>query len=123
MKSKYTGVMRILKAFSYSWDGFVTTCRSEAAFRQDILFCLMMGAALFFVPARGAELAVLIFSLVLILLMELINTAIEAVVDRVGADYHPLSKKAKDIGSLLVLISFIHWALAWGVILIPKMFG
>ncbi len=123
MKSQYTGIQRILKAFTYSRDGFAATFRSEAAFRQDVLFCLVMGCTLFFLPARGVELAFLIFSLILILLMELINTAIEAVVDRVGEDYHPLSKKAKDIGSLLVLISFIHWAIAWGVILIPKVWG
>ena len=123
MKSQYTGIRRILKAFTYSKDGFVATFRSEAAFRQDILFCFVMGMGLFFLPTSGVELAFMIFSLILILLMELINTAIEAVVDRIGEEYHPLSKKAKDIGSLLVLISFIHWAITWGIILIPKVFG
>lgn len=122
MKSQYTGIRRIIKAFSYSKDGFVATFRSEAAFRQDILFCLVMGGLLFFLPVKGVEFAFLIFSLFLILLMELVNTAIEAVVDRIGEDYHPLSKKAKDIGSLLVLIAFIHWGITWGIILIPKLF-
>ena len=123
MKSEYTGIRRILKAFSYSKDGFVATFKSEAAFRQDILFCLIMGVLLPFLPVRGVELAFLIFSLVLILLMELINSAIEAVVDRVGEDFHPLSKKAKDIGSLLVLMAFIHWFIVWCVILIPNVLG
>ena len=123
MKSEYTGIRRILKAFSYSKDGFSAAFKSEVAFRQDILFCLIMGIFLLFLPVRGVELAFLIFSLVLILLMELVNSAIEAVVDRVGEDFHPLSKKAKDIGSLLVLIAFIHWALSWSIILIPKLFG
>ena len=122
MKSQDTGIRRILKAFLYSCDGFTATFRSEAAFRQDILFCLVTGGILFFLPVKGLELAFLIFSLILILLAELINTAIEAVVDRIGAEYHALSKKAKDIGSLLVLIAFIHWAVAWGIILIPKLY-
>jgi len=122
MKSEYTGLWRIVKAFGYSWDGFVGAFRSEAAFRQDILFCLFFGAGLFFLPVRGAELAILIFSLIFILFAELVNTAIEVIVDRIGTGYNSLSKKAKDIGSLLVLISFVHWALAWGVILIPKVF-
>ena len=82
-----------------------------------------MAIILFFLPTRGVELAFLIFSLVFILFAELVNTAIEVVIDRIGTEYNSLSKKAKDIGSLLVLIAFIHWALAWGVILIPKVVG
>ena len=123
MKSEYKGIWRIIKAFGYSWDGFKGAFGSEAAFRQDLLFCAIMAVALFFLPVKGVELALLIFSLFFILLMELVNTGIEAVVDRIGADYHPLSKKAKDIGSLLVLLSFIYWGICWGIILIPKVFG
>jgi len=122
MKSNDTGIKRILKAFCYSYDGFIATFKSEAAFRQDLLFCLVMGLILFWLPVQGAALALLIFSLFLILLMELVNTAIEAVVDRVGAEYHPLSKKAKDIGSLLVLLAFIYWAVTWGIIVLPVLF-
>ena len=122
MKSNDTGIKRILKAFRYSYDGFTATFKSEAAFRQDILFCLVMGLSLFWLPVRGVALAFLIFSLFLILLMELVNTGIEAVVDRIGAEYHPLSKKAKDIGSLLVLLSFIHWGITWGIIVLPVLF-
>ena len=123
MKSEFTGLWRIIKAFTYSRDGFIGAFRSEVAFRQDILFCLIMSVILFFLPVRGVELAFLIFSLIFILFAELVNTAIEVIVDRIGTGYNSLSKKAKDIGSLLVLIAFIHWAIAWGVILIPKMVG
>ena len=122
MKSNDTGIKRILKAFCYSYDGFTATFKSEAAFRQDLLFCFVMGLMLFFLPVRGLALAFMLFSLMLILLMELVNTAIEAVVDRIGAEYHPLSKKAKDIGSLLVLLAFIHWGLVWGIIVFPVFF-
>lgn len=122
MKSPYTGIKRILKAFTYSYDGFMATFKSEAAFRQDLLFCLIFGASLFWLPFRGADLALMIFSLILILLMELINSAIEAVVDRISPDYHELSKKAKDIGSLIVLLSFINMGLIWGCLLIDQYF-
>ena len=122
MKSNHTGIKRILKAFCYSYDGFTATFKSEAAFRQDLLFCLVMGLFLFWLPVRGAALAFLIFSLFLILLMELINTGLEAVIDRIGAKYHPLSKKAKDIGSLLVLLAFINWGIVWGIIVLPILF-
>ena len=120
MKSNDTGLKRILKAFCYSYDGFTATFKSEAAFRQDLLFCFIMGLILFFLPFRGVTLAFLIFSLFLILLMELVNTGLEAVIDRIGAEYHPLSKKAKDIGSLLVLLAFIHWGLTWSIIILNQ---
>lgn len=119
MKSPYTGVKRILKAFTYSYDGFCATFRSEAAFRQDLLFCAVFGLSLFFLPFRGAALAMLIFSLIFILFAELVNTAIEALVDRISPEWHELSKKAKDIGSLLVLISFINMFVVWACILAP----
>lgn len=122
MKSPYTGIKRILKAFAYSYNGFVATFRSEAAFRQDLLFCTVFGASLFFLPVRGGHLALLIFSLLLILFAELTNTAIETVVDRISPDWHELSKKAKDIGSLLVLLSFINMFITWGCVLRPILF-
>ncbi|MDY6407261.1 MAG: diacylglycerol kinase [Pseudomonadota bacterium] len=120
MKSPHTGIKRIIKAFTYSYDGLTASFQSEAAFRQDILFCLIMGLLLFFLPVHGLETVLMLFSLLFILFAELVNTALETIVDRVGADYHILSKKAKDIGSLLVLMAFIQWAMIWGWILIPK---
>lgn len=122
MKSEYTGLKRILKAFVYSRDGFVSTFKTEAAFRQDVLFCVVVGIVLCLLPLSGVQLAFLIFALFLILFMELINTAIEVIVDRIGEEYHPLSKKAKDIGSLLVLLAFIHFFAAALIILYP-LFG
>lgn len=120
MKSEYNGIKRILKAFVYSFEGFKAAFRSEAAFRQDIVFCLVMGVLVFFLPVQKTELALLILPLFLILIAELMNTAVECVVDRIGEEYHILSKKAKDIGSLLVLLAFVYWALSWGIILLPR---
>jgi len=74
----------------------------------------------FFVKATAVEWVLMIASLFFILIMELINTAIEAIIDRISADYHELSKKAKDIGSLLVLMAFIMMFIVWGRILFAK---
>ena len=107
MKSEYKGIKRIMKAFSYSFDGFKSVFKSESAFRQDLLFCFLCGIGLCFVKINPVMLAIICFLLFFILFAELVNTAIEVIIDRIGEEYHPLSKKAKDIGSLLVLLSFV----------------
>lgn len=109
MKSPYNGIKRIIKAFSYSLDGLKAAFKSEAALRQDILFCLIMLPVCMYLADFGLEKALLTFSLFFILIVELVNTAIETIVDRISEKYHPLSKKAKDIGSLIVLISFLNF--------------
>jgi len=113
MKATDTGLKRILKAFTYSYDGFRAAFKSEAAFRQDICFCVVMTIIALFLDMPAWQQARLIASLLIVLLAELTNTAIETVIDRISEEYHELSKKAKDIGSLLVLISFIYVALIW----------
>ncbi|MBR6356224.1 MAG: diacylglycerol kinase [Alphaproteobacteria bacterium] len=123
MKAQEGGIKRILKAFTYSFDGFKAVFKSEAAFRQDLLFCLVFGVAFCFLPISNTARVFLFFALFLILFMELINTAIEVIVDRIGEEYHPLSKKAKDIGSLLVLLAFMHFFVAAAIILWPLIFG
>ncbi|MBO4520951.1 MAG: diacylglycerol kinase, partial [Alphaproteobacteria bacterium] len=87
MKSADKGIKRILKAFTYSYDGFRSTFKSEAAFRQELLFCLCFGTALFFLPLPLTHLILLLFSLFFILFAELLNTAIETLVDRIGEEY------------------------------------
>jgi diacylglycerol kinase (ATP) len=113
MKSPYTGIKRILMAFTYSYDGFMAVFKSEAAFRQDLAVFIAGTAVAVFLRIGALEKGLLISSLVLILLMELANTAVEAVVDRISKDYNELSKKAKDIGSLLVLLSFVNAGIIW----------
>lgn len=117
MKAENTGIKRILKAFAYSYDGFAAAFKSEAAFRQDLVVFAVGFIAALIIPFIWVEKLLLISSLFLILLMELVNTAIEMLVDRISVDYHPLSKKAKDIGSLLVLISFVNAGIIWAVVL------
>lgn len=113
MKSPHTGIKRILKAFVYSYDGFIGAFKTEAAFRQDLIVVALGFIALFWLPLSLIYKALLASSLLLILLMELANTAIEVVIDRISDEFHPLSKKAKDIGSLLVLLAFINAGIIW----------
>jgi diacylglycerol kinase (ATP) len=92
--------------------------RSEAAFRQDLAVFAAGTVVAVLLPVGALEKGLLISSLVLILLMELVNTAIEVVVDRVSEDYHELSKKAKDTGSLLVLLSFVNAGIIWTAVFV-----
>ncbi|MBR1945548.1 MAG: diacylglycerol kinase [Alphaproteobacteria bacterium] len=123
MKSKLKGIKRILKAFIYSYDGFKAAFKSEAAFRQDIFFCLVFGASLFFMPFSPFQSALIVFSLFFILFAELTNTAVETAIDRIGDEYNDLSKKAKDIGSSIVLLSFINFFTVYGIFLYAVCFN
>jgi len=117
MKAQDRGIKRILKAFTYSYDGFKAAFKSEEAFRQDLfIFVIFTFVALCLNISFWAQ-ALLISSLLLILLMELVNTAIETIIDRISGEYHELSKKAKDIGSLLVLLAFVNAILLWCAII------
>ena len=107
----------ILKALKCSLNGFVLTFRSEFSFKLDLLLFLMGIMICFLLPLTGFERALMIFSLFLILLMELINTAIETIVNRISTDYHQLSGKAKDIGSSLVFFAILNAVIVWGLIL------
>jgi diacylglycerol kinase (ATP) len=117
MKSKHSGIKRILLAFRHSFDGLAAAFESESAFRQDLFVCAAGVAALFFIPLEFWERLALGSSLVFILLAELTNTAIESVVDRIGDEYNDLSKKAKDIGSAIVLTTFASVIALWILIL------
>ena len=117
MKTGATGIKRILKAFTYSFDGFIATFKSEAAFRQELFLCAISAIIALILPFSAMQTYSLLFSLLLILMMELINSAIEAVVDRISDEYHELSKKAKDIGSLIVLLAFVNAFAIWGLCL------
>jgi len=117
MKSKYTGLKRILMAFKYSYDGIKTTLLGEVAFRQDVLLCLVGGCVLPFLAIGFYTKMALGFSLVFIILAEMVNTAIERVVDRIGPEYHKLSKQAKDIGSAIVGITIFSVVIFWAMVL------
>ena len=112
-KTNATGITRIINAAGYSWLGLKAAYQHEAAFRQELFLCLILiPAALYFGPTY-ADKAILLASLVFILLVEILNSAIEAVVDRQGEEVHPLAGRAKDMGSAAVLFAFIITSLIW----------
>lgn len=123
MKSPHKGFKRVIKAFGFSWQGFVSTWKSEEAFRQELyLMALLIPLAVFIVDSV-LEFVLLIGVLLLVLIVELLNSAVESVVDRVGEEYHELSGRAKDQGSAAVLLSFIIALLVWGAVIVEKILG
>lgn len=116
-KAAQNPLLRIFKAFGYSWAGLKSAFISEPAFRQELLLMIFAVPLVFYLKITAVEKAVLLFSLFLILLTELINTAIEAIVDRISDEHHLLSKKAKDVGSALVLVAFLQAGIVWAVVL------
>lgn len=112
-KTGATGLTRIINAAGYSWAGLKAAYINEAAFRQEFwLVIVLTPVAIIFGPGL-ADKAILIASLVFILLIEILNSALEAVVDRFGDEIHPLSGRAKDMGSAAVLLAFIVSGLVW----------
>lgn len=114
------GLRRILGAFRNSVDGFKTAWRHEHAFRQELLGVALGSAVALALPVSGFQKLVLIGVLVLVLIVELLNSAIEAVVDRISLERHPLSKNAKDLGSAAVSLALGLAAAAWGVVLYTR---
>lgn len=113
-----TGVQRVWNAFHYSLAGLRAAFACEDAFRQEALLAVLLIPASFLLPVTGIERALMIASILLVLIVELLNSAIEAAVDRVSLDRHHLSKRAKDIGSAAVLLALINVTLVWGCVLL-----
>lgn len=112
-KTGVTGITRIINAAGYSWLGFKAAYKHEAAFRQELWLCIVLTpVALYFAP-NYADKAALIASLVFILLVEILNSALEAVVDRFGDEVHPLSGRAKDMGSAAVFLALLNVVISW----------
>jgi len=112
-----TGLTRVMNAFGYSLQGFGSAFRHEEAFRQEVLLALLLVPIALFLDVGGIGKAVMIASVLLVLIVELLNSAIEAAVDRVSLDRHRLAKRAKDIGSAAVFLSLVNVALVWSVVL------
>jgi diacylglycerol kinase (ATP) len=113
-----TGVRRLIRATGYSWQGLVAAFRNEPAFRQEVALTLVLVPLALWLGQTGLERAVLIAVWLLVLLFELLNSAIEAVVDRIGSERHELSGRAKDIGSAAVLVALVNAAVVWLLVLL-----
>jgi diacylglycerol kinase (ATP) len=117
-KAGNTGLKRIRFAVSYSLSGIAWAWRNEAAFRQEVVLAVLLAPLGLYLGQDGAARALLVGSLLLALIVELLNTAIEAVVDRFGGEHHPLSKAAKDLGSAAVFVSLVSVVVVWVLVLI-----
>jgi diacylglycerol kinase (ATP) len=114
---KPTGITRLLRAFRYSFQGFRYTWQEEAAFRQEVTLALLIIPAGLYLGHSGVERALLVSPMLLILVVEILNSAVEAVVDRSGTERHPLAGMAKDMGSAAVMLSFALLGTVWLLIL------
>ena len=113
-----TGLRRVWNALNYSLAGLHAAYTCEDAFRQEVLLALLLIPVSFFLPVSGVGRALMIASVLLVLIVESINSAVEAVVDRVSLDRHHLSKRAKDVGSAAVLLALVNVAFVWGCVLL-----
>ena len=111
------GPERVLNALGYSLAGLAAAFRHEAAFRLEVLLAAIMIPVALLLPVSGFEKALMIAAVLLTLIVELVNAAVEAVVDRISLEIHPLAKRAKDIGSAAVFVSLINVAAVWLLIL------
>ena len=118
-----TGLARVRNAFFHSLDGLRAAFRHEDAFRQEVFLAALLIPAALFMPVAGTGKALMVASVLLVLIVELLNSAIEAAVDRISLEHHPLSKNAKDFGSAAVFLACGLAAVTWIVILWPLMAG
>ncbi len=112
-----TGLTRIINAYGYSMKGLRAAFVNESAFRQEFVLALVLTPLAIWLGSNAIEYILLIGSVLLVLVVELLNSAIEAAVDRIGDEHHDLSGRAKDIGSAAVMISLCIVALVWGLII------
>jgi diacylglycerol kinase (ATP) len=117
-RPKLSGMRRLLLAFVNSWKGFQGAFKYEAAFRQEVALAVVLLPLGVWLGRNGVEKALLVSSVLLVLIVELLNTGIETVVDRIGLERHELSGLAKDVGSTAVLLSFVLLGVIWGFVLV-----
>ncbi|OOS05059.1 diacylglycerol kinase (ATP) [Moraxella cuniculi DSM 21768] len=115
-----TGIQRIINAANYSLAGLTAAYHNEAAFRQILWLNIVLIPLSWILPVTGGERALMIFVCLFCLIVELFNSAIEAVVDRISTEHHPLSGRAKDMGSAAQMIALTALVLVWVVILFDK---
>lgn len=113
------GLRRLWNALGYSRDGLAAAWKNEAAFREEILLASITMPLAIYLGKTGAERGLMLGSILLILIVEILNSAIEAVVDKASPEMHELAKRAKDMGSAAVLFSLINAAIIWACVLWP----
>lgn len=123
MESPYkgkTGLTRLWNAFGYSLAGFRAAYKHEDAFRQEVRLAIILVPLALWLPGGNLGKALMIGSVLLVIIIELLNSAIEATVDRISLENHDLAKRAKDIGSAAVLVSLVNVVVVWGLVLLGQ---
>ena len=119
---KRRGVQKIIAALLNSLRGLKFTYQTEAAFIQEIILAILLLPLVFIIDTTSVEKVLLIMPIFVVLIVEVLNSAIERAIDRIGLEYHPLSGQAKDIASGAVLLSLIMMVIIWWIIILPKIF-
>ena len=112
-----TGLTRIIKAIGYSWQGLIAAYKNEAAFRQELLLAAVLIPIAIWLADNVIQMALMITSVLLVMIVEILNSAIEAVVDRFGGELHELSGRAKDMASAAVFLALIYMTVIWALML------
>ena len=123
MKPSYTGLKRIVRATGFSLVGLRTAWRHESAFRQECVLALVLVPSALWLAETWTQAALLIAATGLVLVVELLNSAIEAVVDRLGDEWHELAGRAKDMGSAAVFVSLVLLAATWALVALDRFLG
>jgi len=116
-----TGVQRLINAARYSLEGLAAAARHENAFRQELLLAAVLVPLGLWLGHDGVERALLVGSMLMVLVVELLNSAVEATVDRVSLEDHRLAKRAKDLGSAAVMLSLVTVGAVWLLVLLPRL--
>ncbi len=119
-KPGHRGLAHVFKAMLYSFQGLRAALEYEEAFRLELIAAAVMFPLGLWLGSGGVEKALLVGSLIVVLIVELINSAVEAVVDRVSVEHHKLSGRAKDIGSAAVFMALLNVVVTWGLVLYPR---
>jgi len=112
-----TGIKRLINAIGYSFSGFKAAFQNEDAFRQEVFITIVLVPLAFYIANNSLEIVLLLFSTLLVPIVELLNCAIEATVDRISLEQHKLAKRAKDIGSAAVFLSLVNLFAVWLIII------
>ncbi len=123
MKPGKKGIARIIDATGYSFTGLSHVWKNEAAFRQEVMFAVLFIGFGFWLGETVTQYILMVCSCLLVLIVEVLNSAIEAVVDRIGSEIHELSGRAKDMGSFAVFISLMNVLLVYGLIIYDNFFS
>ena len=113
-----TGLRRVLNAAGYSWAGLTAAFKHEDAFRQEVFLALLLIPLALYLGQTGITRALMIAAVLLVLIVELLNSALEAAVDRISLEHHQLIKRAKDMGSAAVMIALINVVVVWALVLL-----